>query len=107
MAKKKRQGNDSLGLLNTTVNKLLMSLDDEFVTDDNLSAKDAELKSLIGREMELARGTSGGSIIDFSKSINKDLSKGKSGLDATDDLADYVAKNSGNIYQYYNFYNHN
>ena len=102
MAKKKRQGNDSLGLLNTTVNKLLMSLDDEFVTDDNLSAKDAELKSLIGREMELARGTSGGSIIDFSKSINKDLSKGKSGLDATDDLADYVAKNSGNIYQYYN-----
>lgn len=102
MAKKKRQGNDGLGLLNTTVNKLLMSLDDEFVTDDNLSAKDAELKSLIGREMELARGTSGGSIIDFSKSLNKNLSKGKSDLEASDDLADYVTKNSGNIYQYYN-----
>ena len=34
-------------MLDNAVNKLILSIDDEIITDDNLNAKDAELKSLL------------------------------------------------------------
>ena len=96
-------------MLDNAVNKLILSIDDEIITDDNLNAKDAELKSLLTREMELARGISGGSIIDFNKSLNQTKDKGgsKFDLDSRDDLGDYIIKNSGSIYQYFSERNRN
>lgn len=109
---KRRPKNNKMNgfsILDNAVNKLILSMDDEIITDDNLDAKDAELKSLLTREMELARGISGGSIIDFNKTLNQDKNKGgkEVDLDTRDDLGDYIVKNSGSIYQYFSERNRN
>ena len=91
-------------LLDKAVSKLLITLDPDLVTDDNITAKTNDFKTIINRELELARGVSGGNIIEFSRALNDYNKKDKSivNMDSADDLGDYIQKNAGNIYQYYN-----
>ena len=67
MAKPKPNKGKGLGAMNTIVVKLLMALDDNYVNTLNLNEKNAEVKALINDQLDLAKGKSGGSIIDFTR----------------------------------------
>lgn len=90
--------------LDSLVNKLLIQLDNDLVSDQNLSDKTEEYKSVINKELELARGVSNGDIIEFNRAMNEDSKKFNKSVAIEDgtDLGEYLTKNSGNIYQYYN-----
>lgn len=90
--------------LDAVVNKLLIKLDNDLVSEKNLSDKTEEYKSIINRELELAHGVSNGDIIEFNRAINDESKKFNKTVSLEDgtDLGDYLIKNAGNIYQYYN-----
>lgn len=90
--------------LDTVVNKLLIQLDNDLVSDQNLSSKTEEYKSIINRELELARGVSNGDIIEFNRAMNSEAKKFNKDVSIEDggDLGEYLTRNAGNIYQYYN-----
>ena len=90
--------------IDSLVNKLLIQLDNDLVSDQNLSSKTEEYKSIINKELELARGVSNGDIIEFNRAMNEDSKKFNKAVSIEDnsDLGEYLTRNSGNIYQYYN-----
>ena len=90
--------------IDTVVNKLLIKLDNDLVSDQNLANKTEEYKSIINRELELAHGVSNGDIIEFNRAINQESKKFNKtvSLEDNSDLGEYLTKNAGNIYQYYN-----
>lgn len=90
--------------LDTVVNKLLIQLDNDLVSDQNLANKTEEYKSIINKELELARGVSNGDIIEFNRAMNEESKKFNKSVNIEDgtDLGEYLTRNSGNIYQYYN-----
>ena len=92
------------GPLDSIVDKLLIQLDNDLVSDQNLSNRTEEYKSIINKELELARGVSNGDIIEFNRAINQESKKFNKtiSLDDDSDLGDYLTRNAGNIYQYYN-----
>lgn len=105
MARQKKQSSRKpINPLDAVVNKLLIQLDDDLVSDDNINAKTEEYKSIINRELELAKGVSNGNIIEFNRAINEANAKQNRliDIDSADDLGEYLSKNAGNIYQYYN-----
>ena len=91
-----------LGAMNTIVTKLLMALDDNYVSTLNLNEKNAEVKSLINDQLDLAKGTSGGSIIDFTRQ-NIVASKKNNNISSNDqnDILNFIKHNSGSLYQSY------
>ena len=66
MARPKKSKKRTVSPLDAVVNKLLISLDDELVSDDNISSKTEEYKSIINRELEISKGISNGDIIEFN-----------------------------------------
>lgn len=90
--------------MDVVVNKLLIKLDNDLVSNQNLSSKTEEYKSIINRELELAHGVSNGDIIEFNRAMNDESKKFNKTVSIEDgsDLGEYLTKNSGNIYQYYN-----
>jgi hypothetical protein len=90
--------------LDTVVNKLLIQLDNDLVSDQNLSSKTEEYKSIINKELELAKGVSNGDIIEFNRALNDESKKFNKSISVEDgtDIGEYLTRNSGNIYQYYN-----
>lgn len=104
MARPKKSKRKVVSPLDNLVNKLIIQLDDDIVSDDNISAKTEEYKSIINKELELAKGISNGNIIEFNRAINQNSRKNNQvvDVDSKDDLGEYLAKNAGNIYQYYN-----
>ena len=68
MAKKKDpvKGN---GGIDNLVKKMLVSMDPDQITEYNMSKRGAELKNIIRDELNLSKGISNGSIIDFSRSL--------------------------------------
>ena len=91
-----------LGAMNTIVTKLLMALDDNYVSTLNLNEKNAEVKSRINDQLDLAKGTSGGSIIDFTRQ-NIVASKKNNNVSSNDqnDILNFIKHNSGSLYQSY------
>lgn len=104
MARPKKSKKRTVSPLDAVVNKLLISLDDELVSDDNISSKTEEYKSIINRELEISKGISNGNIIEFNRAINDNHKKNDqtTNIELDDDLGEYLAKNAGNIFQYYN-----
>ena len=86
-------------IADTIVSKMIMSLDDNYVSTLNLNEKNAEFKSIINDELELARGVSKGSIIDFTKSLSTNNAKNVQTDSTDDDLYRFITQNSGPIYE--------
>ena len=86
-------------IADTIVSKMIMSLDDNYVSTLNLNEKNAEFKSIINDELELARGVSKGSIIDFTKSLSNNNAKNIQTNSTDDDLYRFITQNSGPIYE--------
>ena len=103
MAKDKNSKNKGLGAMNLIVKKLLMALDDNYVSTLNLNEKNAEVKTMINDQLDLAKGVSNGSIIDFTRqnlrSSTKTPNAGYGENEA--DLIKYIRSNSTAIYQTY------
>lgn len=86
-------------IADTIVSKMIMSLDDNYVSTLNLNEKNAEFKSIINDELELAKGVSKGNIIDFTKSLSDKSNKNFQTNSGDDDLYKFITQNSGPIYQ--------
>ena len=103
MAKDKGTKGKSLGAMNLITKKLLMALDDNYVSTLNLNEKNAEVKTLINDQLNLAKGVSNGSILDFTRqnlrSSTKTPNAGYGENEA--DLIKYIRSNSTAIYQTY------
>jgi hypothetical protein len=94
---------NDIGIMDTIVDKMIMSLDDNHVSNLNLSEKNAEFKSIINDELEVAKGISKGSIVDFTRALTgADNVKRATTIKEDDDLYKYIAQNSGSIYQTFN-----
>lgn len=92
------------GPINTLVEKLLISMDPEKSTEYNLQEKGNEFKNIINRQLELSKGVSGGSIMDFYQSIMQEEQKSEktgdwSSTQVTSDIMEYVNKNMVGIAQ--------
>lgn len=103
MAKDNTPKNKSLGAMNLIVKKLLMALDDNYVSTLNLNEKNAEVKTLINDQLDLAKGISNGSIIDFTRQNLRSSTKTPNAGYGEDeaDLVKYIRSNSTAIYQTY------
>ena len=104
MAKKKDpvKGN---GGIDNLVKKMLVSMDPDQITEYNMSKRGAELKNIIRDELNLSKGISNGSIIDFSRSLanhSKNLNSETTLSDTTDDILKYINQNSSTVYQFFN-----
>ena len=94
---------NDIGIADTIVSKMIMSLDDNYVSTLNLNEKNAAFKNIINDELELTRGMSKGNIIDFTRSISETNNTAKTRtIGEDDDLYKYITQNSGSIYQTFN-----
>lgn len=101
MARNNKRGNKK-GPVDSLIRRLLTTIDPDQETDYNLSDRAGEFKDIIDSELQLAKGVSDGSIIDFSRSISDTKSKSQTtSVDATDDILKYINKNSQGFMQYY------
>ena len=107
MARNKRGPKN--GPIDSLIRRLLTTIDPDQETEYNLSDRAGEFKDIINSELELAKGMSDGSIIDFSRSISETKSKNNlnTNVDATDDILKYINKNSQGFMQYYDAENRN
>ena len=88
-------------LLDTAAKKLISSIDPSYNERQLLSAKDSKIQKILNQELDLQKGISGGSIIDFITSMAKDTAK-KNGLDTRNfDSYSLFTENVGNIFGYY------
>ena len=61
------------GPVNTLVQKLIQSIDPDKVSELNITDRGDTFKKIINNELELTKGISDGSIVDFSRSLNADI----------------------------------
>ena len=93
---------NNVSAMDAIVDKLIMSLDDNYVSTINLNEKNAEFKSIINDELDMAKGISGGSIVDFARSVFQNNNNTNTKSDQDDDvLYKFIAQNSGDIYTTY------
>ena len=90
-----------VGLLDVAAKKLLSTIDSGYSERQLLSAKDSKIQSIIGGELELAKGISKGSIVDFTLSLAKDSAK-RNGIDPREiDTYTLFTEDVGNIFGYF------
>lgn len=108
MARNNKRGNKN-GPVDNLIRRLLTTIDPDQETEYNLSDRAGEFKDIINSELELAKGLSDGSIIDFTRSLNDNKNKNLTSpsVDATDDILKYINKNSQSLMQYYDSENRN
>lgn len=108
MARNNNKRGNKKGPVDSLIRRLLTTIDPDQETEYNLSDRAGEFKDIIQSELELAKGVSDGSIIDFSRSISDTKSKSPTtSVDATDDILKYINKNSQGFMQYYESQNRN
>ena len=92
-----------VSIMDTIIDKMIMSLDDNYVSTLNLSEKNSEFKSIINDELNMAKGLSHDSILDFTRTLSANQTTGVKAVDTTDDdIYKYIAQNSGSLYSTYN-----
>lgn len=101
----KRKGNmHDTSIMDTIIDKMIMSLDDNYVSTLNLTEKNAEFKSIINDELDMAKGISHNSILDFTRAISNPASASNTNTQTSnsdDEIYKYIAQNSGAIYNTY------
>lgn len=112
MARKKSEKIKGNNPVDTLVKKMLATMDPDQITDYNMSKRGTEFKDIINDELELAKGVSKDSIIDFSRSLSEYAKKNVNNTvstlsDSTDDILKYINQNSSSVYQFFNERNQN
>lgn len=108
MAKKDQQKIKGVSPVDSLVKKMLATMDPDQITDYNMSKRESEFKDIINDELELTKGVSQDSIIDFSRSLSKYNKNPQATLsDSTEDILKYINQNSSSVYQFFNDRNQN
>lgn len=108
MAKKDSHKVKGINPMDTLVKKMLATMDPDQITDYNMTKREDEFKNIINDELELTKGISQGSIIDFSRSLNNYNKNPDATLsDSTDDILKYINQNTSSVYQFFNDKNQN
>ena len=106
MAKSKKDSRKNtidpkISILDNAAKKLLTTIDTGYSERELLSEKDSKIQSILSSELDLAKGISNGSIIDFVTTMNKENAK-KNGQNPDEvDSSDLFTKDVGNIFGYY------
>lgn len=90
-----------VGLLDIAAKKLISTIDTSYNERTLLSQKDARIQEIINSELELAKGVSQGSIIDFVTTMSKDSAKHR-GTDPNQvDGYSLFNENIGELFSYF------
>ena len=90
-----------IGILDIAAKKLISTIDTSYNERTLLSNKDARVQEIINNELELAKGVSQGSIIDFVTTMAKDSAK-QNGTNPTEvDGYTIFSNEIGNLFGYY------
>ena len=102
--KKKSPKDTELTRLDKTAKNILSILDSSYTDKQILSSKDQKFRSILNRELEISKGVSNGSIIDFVSSIrvdNQNTMKNGLGQNNTPDANSLFTQNINDIFGYF------
>lgn len=90
--------------LDKTAKNILSILDSSYTDKQILSSKDQKFRSILNRELEISKGVSNGSIVDFVSSIrtdNQTTMRDGMGQNNSPDANDLFTKNINDIFGYF------
>ncbi len=93
-----------MNILDNISKKILSNIDPNYTERDILNAKDAKFQAIINREIDMTKGVSNGSIIDFTLSQLETgaKSRGRSGIGGNPVDSDNIfTDNVGEIFSYF------
>lgn len=90
-----------ISMLDRITKNLLTSVDPSFTNRQMIGAKDQKFQSIINRELDIAKGVSGGSIIDFIATINDANTKRTQQNASAQDTASLFTNDIGEIFGYF------
>ena len=93
-----------MNLLDIAAKKLLSTIDTGYNERQLLSAKDSRIQAIINGELELSKGVSQGSIIDFVTTMSRDTAKRNGGDPDQIDTYNLFTEDVGNIFGYFQEY---
>ncbi len=98
---KSDQLDPKIGALDLAAKKIISTIDTGYNEKILLSQKDSRIQEIINSELELSKGISQGSIIDFVASMIKDTAKQR-GIDPREvDGYTLFTENSGSLFEYF------
>ena len=101
MANDPQQISNKITVFDNLAKKLLSSIDRGYVERNVLSKKDSEIQNIINNELNLAKGVSGGSIIDFVTHMTKEGAKHRGMNPDEMDGYNLFTQDIGNLFGYY------
>lgn len=96
--------NKELTGLDKTAKNILSILDSSYNDKQILSSKDQKFRSILNRELEISKGVSNGSIVDFVSSVridNQTTMKNGMGQNNSPDTNELFTKNINDIFGYF------
>lgn len=103
--KKTNKKIEDLSMLDKATKRILNIMDDSYDDKEILDAKNRKFRSILNRELELSKGVSQGSIVDFVASLNlnknsgqKDMINGRNNSPNTNEM---FTKNINDIFGYF------
>lgn len=101
MAKPKNKADPKIGVLDLAAKRLLSTIDTSYTDKELLNRRDSTIQDILNSELDLAKGVSQGSIVDFVTHISKEGAK-KNGRNP-DEVDGYslFTENAGNLFGYY------
>jgi len=111
MADKRESSNsvyNKVSALDKVAKKILSTIDPTYNDRMFLSSRSSRLRTIIDRELQISKGVSGGSIVDFVTMINTNNSKKKDNTQPSSNFAtDLFTKNINDIFSYFQDINRN
>lgn len=101
---KNTQTSEKLTMFDKATRNIFSFLDNNYTDKQILNEKDQKLRSILNRELELTKGVSQGSIIDFVSSLNMTRNKNMpfaSGQNNQPNTNDLFTKNINDIFGYF------
>lgn len=97
-----RLSNNELNILDKAARSLYSMLNSGYEDEEELSEKDKRIRDVLDRELEISKGVSNGSIVDFVSSITKSDSKMKlSSQSLRPDTNNLFTQNINDIFGYF------
>ena len=107
-SKDKRKSNkkiEDLSMLDKATKSILNIMDDSYDDKEILDAKNRKFRSILNRELEISKGVSQGSIVDFVASLNLKNNSGQKGMldgqNNSPNTNEMFTKNINDIFGYF------
>lgn len=101
-----------LSIFDRAAKKIFSSMDNSYADKLNLNKKDQKFRDILNRELDISKGYSNGSIVDFIHTVHLEQSKFNNrnkdlGKSANQYVNDLFTKNINDVYSYYQNVNSN